>query len=189
MYLSFYNFLQILLWAGGLILLAYTGIFDNTLLPKTNQYFTIIQSVMLLDVVHVLFRLVPGQVLTTLMQIASRLYVVWLILPQQKEFQIWNYLMFTAWCFAEIIRYSYYINKKSKILLFFRYNAFLILYPIGVLTGECPLIYQHYKSTNFVFDLFVLALYVPCFPYLYFHMLKLRKKNMNKKAQDQKKTN
>lgn len=36
------------------------------------------------------------------------------------------------WCIAEIIRFSYYQFGDNKILKFLRYNAFLVLYPVGI---------------------------------------------------------
>lgn len=39
------------------------------------------------------------------------------------------------WSFAEIIRFSYYLNKTNGLFTFLRYNAFLVLYPFGII-GE-----------------------------------------------------
>ncbi|OHT04104.1 Very-long-chain (3R)-3-hydroxyacyl-[acyl-carrier protein] dehydratase PASTICCINO 2 [Tritrichomonas foetus] len=177
LYITLYNNLQTLLWACGLILMIVTRLQPEAI-EYLNKYFIIVQTIMLLDIIHAVLKIVRGNIFATILQVLSRIYVVWMILPSQESPNLFNYLMFTAWSFAEIIRYQYYNHKNAKgVLLFLRYNAFIILYPIGVLLGEIPLIYQNYQATGFVFQIFVLSLYVPFFPYLYIHMLKLRKKN------------
>lgn len=184
-YINLYNYLQTLLWAAGLIFMLVTFISPD-LTQYLNKYFIIIQSVMALDIVHAILRLVRGNIFATILQVGSRIYVVWMIVSQQDSPNIFNYIMYTAWSLAEIIRYQYYIHKPNEgPLLFLRYNSFLILYPMGVLTGEMPLIYQNYQKTNNIVNLVILFLYIPFFPYLYIHMLSLRKK----KSQESKKTN
>lgn len=43
------------------------------------------------------------------------------------------------WSLAEIIRFSYYLFKDISICKTLRYNAFMILYPFGIL-GELRLV-------------------------------------------------
>lgn len=179
-YLSVYNHGQACLWFAGLVLMVLSFIVDG-LDGYLKLYYILVQSIMILDVVHVLVGLVRAGIVTTAMQISSRLLIVWYILPCQDNFTINHYLMFTAWSFAEMIRYEYYENRNSRLLLFLRYNAFLVLYPVGVLGGEVPLLFRHYRATGNLFDIFALAVYVPGFPFLFFHMLKLRRANMRKK--------
>jgi very-long-chain (3R)-3-hydroxyacyl-CoA dehydratase len=137
---------------------------------------------MILDVVHVVCKLVPGDPIATVLQVISRLYAVWVVLPSQPAVAKWNYILFTAWSLAEIIRYQYYLYREVSFLQFLRYNAFIVLYPLGVLTGEIPLIWEHYQNLKFRFDIFVLLLYLPGFPFLYFHMLKLRRRRQKIKT-------
>lgn len=186
-YINIYNYLQTLLWLVGLIFMATTFVAPN-LTQYLNKYYIIIQSIMFLDIIHAILKLVRGNIFATILQVGSRIYVVWMIVREQTEGpNIWNYLMYTAWSLAEIIRYQYYIRKPSEgLLLFLRYNAFIILYPIGILTGELPLIYQNYQATKNIVNLVIMFLYIPFFPYLYIHMLSLRKK---KSHVDNKKTN
>lgn len=177
--------MQTLLWAAGLTFMLVSFVVPD-LTQYLNKYYIIIQSIMFLDIVHALLKLVRGNIIATILQVGSRIYVVWMIVRQQDAPNIWNYLMYTAWSLAEIIRYQYYIHKPSEgLLLFLRYNAFIILYPIGVLTGELPLIYQNYQATKNIVNLVIMFLYIPFFPYLYIHMLSLRKKKSN----ESKKTN
>ena len=84
--------------------------------------------------------------------------------------------MFFSWSTAEIIRYGYYLHKDSKLIKFLRYNVFIINYPIGVIIGEIITIVNFYQNSNYkaYHCIAVLITYIPCFPYLYFHMLKLR---------------
>ena len=49
--------------------------------------------------------------------------------------------MYIAWSIAEIVRYSFYEHKNVSWLKLIRYNMFFVLYPMGVLTGELPLIF------------------------------------------------
>ena len=178
-YIGLYNALQTILWVGGFILILVSFVSQNVI-KYINPYYTVIQSVMLMDIVHALLNIVKGSPIATIMQISSRLFVVWWILPNQKQFSIFNYIMFTAWSLAEVIRYLYYSHKGSKMLQFLRYNAFLILYPMGVLTGEVPLIYRDYQARKHSFNLIVLAIYVFGFPYLFWYMLRQRKANKSK---------
>lgn len=120
---------------------------------KALRYFIYVQGFMLFDILHAVLRLVKGGVFTTLLQVSSRLYVAFIILPYQINSQevpnIFNYCMFTAWSVAEVVRYSYYLCKNSKIVKFLRYNLFIVLYPIGVCAGELPLIYRHYRLVGY----------------------------------------
>jgi very-long-chain (3R)-3-hydroxyacyl-CoA dehydratase len=129
---------------------------------------------MLLDVVHVLLKLVPGGFVTTFLQIVSRLYVAWVVLPGQDSLAVWNYVMFVAWSLAEVIRFQYYVRRNSRALLFLRYNAFILLYPMGVITGELPLLWKDYTTQGRWINIPIIVLYIPFFPYLYRHMLRLR---------------
>jgi very-long-chain (3R)-3-hydroxyacyl-CoA dehydratase len=141
---------------------------------------------MILDVVHVLLKLVNGRIVTTALQIISRIYISWVILPAQDSLVVWNYVMFTAWSLAEIIRFQYYLRRGSKTMLFLRYNAFIVLYPMGFLTGELPLLWKYYAAQGSLFDLFMIANFIPCWPYLYWHMFRQRRSKAEGTAAHQK---
>ena len=172
-YLSVYNWVQTVLWAVGLILLVGSLVFRE-LDAYVLIYYVAVQSVMVLDVVNVMLRIVRAALLPAVMQVASRLLMVWYVVPRQERLCVFDYLMFGAWSLAEIIRYQYYERKTSRVLSFLRYNAFIVLYPVGVLAGEVPLIWLNYQATRHVFDLVALACYVPGFPFLFVHMLHQR---------------
>lgn len=138
---------------------------------------------MLLDIVHAALGLVSTSILSTLLQVASRIFIVVLIIPfknKNQQFCIHDSIMFLAWSVTEVVRYNYYAYKDSRIMKLLRYNLFLILYPVGVIGGEIPLIYQHFKQTKKLIDLAALAVYVPFFPYLYVYMIGQRKKALAK---------
>ncbi|GFP82359.1 probable very-long-chain (3r)-3-hydroxyacyl-coa dehydratase [Phtheirospermum japonicum] len=50
------------------------------------------------------------------------------------------FITFVAWSLSEVIRYSHYalncIGSPPNWITFIRYNAFIVLYPIGVFPGE-----------------------------------------------------
>jgi very-long-chain (3R)-3-hydroxyacyl-CoA dehydratase len=184
-YLTTYNTLTSILWFSGLTLLI-ASVFFSSLSGYVNKYFIATQSLMLLDVVHVLLKLVSGRIITTVLQIVSRIYISWVILPAQDSLTVWNYVMFTAWSLAEIIRFQYYMRRDNKTMLFLRYNAFIILYPMGFLTGEVPLLWKYYKAQGNGFDLFMIASYIPFWPYLYWYMFSLRKAKVKDAAALQK---
>jgi very-long-chain (3R)-3-hydroxyacyl-CoA dehydratase len=181
LYLTIYNNVTTLLWLGGVGLLI-ASLVSPSLSTYVNTYFTATQSLMVLDIVHVLLKLAAGSVVTTFLQIVSRLYVAWVVLPAQDSLPVWNYVMFVAWSLAEVIRFQYYVRKNSSGLLFLRYNAFIVLYPMGVLTGELPLLWRDYTTRGRWINIPIMALYIPFFPYLYWHMLVLRKKKSNTKG-------
>jgi very-long-chain (3R)-3-hydroxyacyl-CoA dehydratase len=113
--------------------------------------------------------------------------------------------MITAWCLAEIIRYSQYIlsylEKPSKIITWLRYSGFIVLYPMGVFS-ELSVLYAAYPKIsqccprvlsfempnewNFSFDylyfiwIVVIPSYVVGFPFLYNYMVAQRKRKLTK---------
>ncbi|KAH9818686.1 protein-tyrosine phosphatase-like protein [Melampsora americana] len=101
-----------------------------------NTSLTIVQSTALLEILHVALGLVRSGFLTTAMQVASRLVIVWAIIPlfPQAKSPIYS-SMVLAWSLSEIIRYGTYasslLNYPIRPLLWLRYSAFYLLYPIG----------------------------------------------------------
>lgn len=97
-------------------------------------------------------------------------------------------VMQIAWSISDVIRYAYY-NYKLKggnipdKLTWFRYNGFLVLYPMG-LFSELYIVYSTLNSVKgskyYHFLVFALVAYVPGFLFLYTHMLSQRGKVLNK---------
>ena len=118
--------------------------------------------------------IVRAPLLTTLMQIASRFLLVWLIafpFPAQTSASPAYTTMLLAWSITEVIRYSYFVFVLSgtgvpKLWTWLRYNTFLVLYPLGV-ASECWLVWKAVKPAGKINELYdwglkaVLGIYVP----------------------------
>jgi very-long-chain (3R)-3-hydroxyacyl-CoA dehydratase len=86
-------------------------------------------------------------VLTTVMQVASRILLVWGIVapfPFLAKSPAYS-SMLMAWSVTEVIRYSFFTLSLGGLLPGFlswlRYNTFYVLYPLGI-SSECWLIYK-----------------------------------------------
>lgn len=160
--------------------------------------------------------IVRAPLLTTLMQVASRLLLVWGVgynFPQTTRNSPAYSGMLFAWSVTEVIRYSYFVFVLSglgvprlwtwlRYALFspfeavcaglltkacFRYNTFLVLYPLGV-ASETWLIFkaigpaEKMRKEYGVVLWAILATYVPGFYMLFTYMLGQRRKIMRSKA-------
>jgi len=167
----------------------------------TLKYF---QTGALLEIFHSMFGLVASPMMTTLMQVSSRLFVVWFVLDLETfiKFTDTEHIVVTtlsiSWSVTEVIRYSFYALKNYEMvpyfLLWLRYSTFIVLYITGVASEltlcyfRLPYIYENRpfsvhlpNSYNFSIDTFyvtVLAMisYIPGFPQLYGYMFQQRKK-------------
>ncbi len=190
-YLKAYN---LLLGIGWLILLIYQIVNGFPQDRFSIVLLNICQLAALMEIVHAATGWVKSPVVTTAIQVASRVFVVILIdfflLPH--EYINWNgisgwHLVILAWCITEIVRYFYYFNnligKEIAPLQFMRYSTFLPLYPIGV-AGEVLIVLsvmKKYGWLNWIALILgaILILYVVFFPRMYGHMLTQRKKKLN----------
>lgn len=85
--------------------------------------------------------------MTTAMQVASRLFLVWgvnYVIPEIHTH--WSFTtMVIAWCIAECTRYTFYTFHLASgvpgIVSWARYNFFFVLYPLGVFS-ELMMVYQ-----------------------------------------------
>ena len=85
--------------------------------------------------------LVRSPLLTTVMQVSSRLGLVWPIVsahPTHTTPSPFYSTMLLAWSITEVIRYSYFVlNLRGYVpdfVTWLRYNTFYILYPVGILS-------------------------------------------------------
>jgi very-long-chain (3R)-3-hydroxyacyl-CoA dehydratase len=114
-----------------------------------------------------------------------------------------EFMTIVAWCIADMIRYANYFSEHP-ILVWLRYSAFIILYPVGV-AGEwlnvyckwdvisqcCPRVFSIAmpNALNFAFDYrwFILYVAIPGyvlgFPQLYGYMLSQRKRKLKPKTE------
>lgn len=103
---------------------------------------------------HSAVKWVKTPLFTTVLQISSRVFIVWCVLVAYGNSVVsishsWTLVaMIVAWCFAEMTRYAYYaasiLQHVPKWLtwcrsdfcallsiMLFRYTFFFVLYPIG----------------------------------------------------------
>jgi very-long-chain (3R)-3-hydroxyacyl-CoA dehydratase len=123
------------LWARASSLYSHVG--ETTALVQTGA---------ILEVFHVVLGLVRSPLSTTVMQIASRLFMVWGVANRFEAAQT-NPLyasMVLAWSATEVVRYAYYafglIGGQPAVLEWLRYTTFYVLYPLGAVS-EAFLIY------------------------------------------------
>ena len=126
-----------------------TNYFSNTLIFYLRPYvpaiydstFTAlapVQSLAVLEVIHVLLGLVRSPLPTTIIQVSSRLILVWGIIerfPHTHSSPIYT-TMVLAWALTEVPRYAYYALSLAGCgvptwLTWIRYSTFYVLYPVG----------------------------------------------------------
>lgn len=113
-------------------------------------YTLVIQSLAFLEVLHSILGWTRSPLTTTVMQVSSRLFVVWWFVESSLAAQFSSFYasMLIAWCLAEMLRSTYYVFSLLRlvppqahtsktlrtyvtILTWLRYTAFYILYPLG----------------------------------------------------------
>ncbi|GMM30060.1 enoyl-CoA hydratase [Martiniozyma asiatica (nom. inval.)] len=187
--LILYNVISGSLWGFVLFNFLSTALlFDQPeLFQLTYKWTTAVQCLAVIEIFNSAVGIVRSPLFTTALQVSSRLLIVlgvWWIHPESSG----NYTLFystvhLAWGITEIIRYYYYaLNLIGNIpawLEFLRYNAFIVLYPLGI-TSECAMVYQLLPTVkghwSYWFYVVVLAVYVPGTFVLFSHMLSQRRK-------------
>ncbi|CCW64440.1 unnamed protein product [Phytomonas sp. EM1] len=105
------------------------------------------------EVVHAMIGLVRSPVGTTLLQLLSRLLVLYGAVrigetPARRDPAFLQMLI--AWALSEVIRYTFYganlLGKATGWLTWLRYSAFMLLYPLGI-SGEAMCLY---KAMDFI---------------------------------------
>ncbi|KAL9539291.1 hypothetical protein MBANPS3_010345 [Mucor bainieri] len=163
----------------------YTGVFD-AVWPALSY----VQTAALFEVLHPLLGWVRAPFMTTAMQVASRLFLVWAVNDVVPEIHThWSFTtMVIAWSIAECVRYIFYVFHLSggevpSLIMWARYNFFLVLYPVGVFS-EMMMVYQALPYAKVIHPLYfygliaVALVYIPGFPVLFSHMLAQRKRYM-----------
>ncbi|XP_060864970.1 very-long-chain (3R)-3-hydroxyacyl-CoA dehydratase hpo-8-like [Metopolophium dirhodum] len=203
-YLFTYNFIQILGWSY--LLFQIVNFYVNP--PKSQSLWDVVkytvgifQNAAFIEIFNVATGLVKSNLAVTIQQVLSRVAIVAAIafIPETSDSPGLP-LALTAWCFAEITRYSYYgfniIGYIPYLIIWARYTFFYVLYPVGV-TGEL-LVYwtslgyvgrtkmwsiEMPNKLNISFSLWsaiamVMLIYIPLFPQMYMHMVYQRKKTL-----------
>ncbi|KAJ1650260.1 hypothetical protein IWQ61_008890 [Dispira simplex] len=192
-YLLAYNVVSATSWAWLLwvtmITLATSGWSHQAVYDAVVGPLTMIQFSMLLDVVHAVLGFVRTPIVTSIIQVASRVLIVvltlqWFNVPAVTQSTAVS-TMLIAWSATEVVRYSYYalnlLGMQSDLLTWARYTFFFVLYPLGA-GSEATLLYKTlptvklYSVLLYITFWFLLTLYLPLFPQMYFHMIGQRKK-------------
>ncbi|KAF5026365.1 hypothetical protein F66182_1573 [Fusarium sp. NRRL 66182] len=190
-YLFFYNALSALLRIGLLLRTAYLWINhgNGVVWDEVNAPARWSETLTAVEVVHAMTGLVRAAPATTALQVAGRNTIVWAITrnyPQVASREAAYSLMLMAWNAADAVRYLYFALQTGtesvpSALLWLRYNLFIVLYPIGILS-EARLVYEvilpsRVRNPAYQYLLWSgLAIYVPAFYVLYGHMLAQRAK-------------
>lgn len=197
LYLTSYNFASALLWATVLWRTVIVAALRGPMFVPfvVDEFLRYTQTLALLEVVHSLLGIVRAPFVTTAMQVASRLLLVWAIVypfPRTTTSSLFYTSMILAWSLTEVIRYSYFAlslargPKRPPPTWFtrLRYSTFLVLYPVGI-SSEVRLVYLAAVTPAAAAALHplypvalytVLAIYVPGSYILYTHMLTQRRK-------------
>ncbi len=132
--------------------------------------------------------------LTTCIQVASRLLLVWAIdlpFPQITAHSAAFLSMAVAWSVTEILRYGYYAANLGKSvpewLVWARYSLFFVLYPLGA-GSEWLLIWKSVAPSQTLSPVYafflraILAVYIPGFYFLYTYMIAQRRKVLKRRG-------
>ncbi|KAJ1794630.1 hypothetical protein LPJ59_004492 [Coemansia sp. RSA 2399] len=183
-------------FAGWALVLAKTAMYVanngtdlDGLFAQVGCLLIYVQTGAALEVLHALIGVVRSSPLTVLLQVYSRLLLVWGTLypfdyPEIRA-SYGFLLMVFAWSITECVRYSHYalglLGIESSVLLYLRYTLFYVLYPAGV-SGEllemwAALPYAQAIRPAFKgFLILNMVNYPPVLYKLYTHMIRQRRK-------------
>uniref|UniRef100_A0A7S3EME0 very-long-chain (3R)-3-hydroxyacyl-CoA dehydratase n=1 Tax=Rhodosorus marinus TaxID=101924 RepID=A0A7S3EME0_9RHOD len=199
-YLFLYNTAAAIGWSlvlGNLI----WGVYADDAWSAVEWSLKISQTAAVLEILHCLLGLVRASVFSTILQVSSRIYILWVVADPFHD-AVGQFLAFKtmvlAWSLTEIPRYAYFaigqVQKPPKWMTWLRYSSFMPLYPLGAASeAAClytvlPLIkearpYSIYmpNTLNFALDSYFtsicsLLIYIPGLPFMYSHMIGQRAK-------------
>eukprot|EP00026_Physarum_polycephalum_P017898 Phypoly_transcript_19274.p1 GENE.Phypoly_transcript_19274~~Phypoly_transcript_19274.p1 ORF type:complete len:230 (+),score=20.27 Phypoly_transcript_19274:26-691(+) len=204
-YLVAYNFIQAIGWLYILVQVIQHAVKPNpneTLWDKVGLAVSIFQNAAILEIFHSMFGIVKAPMFTTLVQVFSRVALVFITnnVPDVEKHWILT-VMLLSWSLTEVVRYTFYganlLGNVPFIIGWLRYTLFIILYPTGV-SGEIGSIlvslpyvratkiysFEMPNKYNFAFSFYYallasLPLYVLGLPMLYKYMLVQRKRFLN----------
>lgn len=163
------------------------------------------QTLQYLEFLNALVGYTKGSPLFPFLQVSGRNFVLFAVIhsePRTQEMPV-VFILFMVWSLAELFRYPYYIisllNKEIPSLTWFRYSAWVVLYPLGVLCEgtillrSLPLFDETKRYTiempnawNFTFDmvcfmkLYMIFGLLPGFYFVMKHMTNLRGKKLKR---------
>ncbi|KAA8909000.1 tyrosine phosphatase-like protein [Sphaerosporella brunnea] len=197
-YLIAYNFFSAALWAGVLartvLLVPVVG--ASNLHSSLGTYTKYVQTLAILEILHLLLGLLKSSLVTTIIQVSSRLLLVWGVcdLFSAPQHSVAYATMLLAWSITEVCRYTYYVVNLASpeaaanggLLNWLRYNTFFVLYPLGA-GSEAWCVFRalpeaYMWSVQYYWVLVViLATYAPGLYNQYTHMIRQRRKSMRGK--------
>jgi very-long-chain (3R)-3-hydroxyacyl-CoA dehydratase len=160
----------------------------------------VVQTLAVMEIVHAIAGLVKTPVPTTVIQVFSRLWLVWAIAERhvQQAASPWYASMVFAWSVTECIRYPFYANAlmgaDSPLLLWARYTFFYVLYPLGA-GSEAMLMFRTlphvlpwnkpaaWTPENY-FNALLFVLWWPGLYVMYSHMRRQRRRALGGHAAD-----
>ncbi|CAK9237555.1 hypothetical protein BDL97_09G018800 [Sphagnum fallax] len=206
-YLTSYNVAQSLGWALVLARVIHRALQSRSLMgaySAAGYLVRLLQLTAFLEVLHSALGLVRSVTLYNFLQWLGRSHVLFAIIAQIPEVQEQPPILitFSAWALSEVIRCPYYVltlmGMCPRWLIWLRYTAFVVLYPVGALYGEMLVMYQSlepikqrnmyssiFKWLPFDYHSFVVVLMIayPClWLVLYLHMFQQRQKKLSKKV-------
>ncbi|KAG2150907.1 PTPLA-domain-containing protein [Suillus clintonianus] len=151
-----------------------------------------VQSLAALEILHVLFGLVRSPLPTTVIQVSSRLILVWGIVerfPHTHSSPIYT-TMILAWALTEVPRYAYYALSLAGCgvpgwLTWIRYSTFYVLYPVGAGSEALVMLSTIPEWSGGKWAVWTLedwvkaglvAIWVPGLWVMYSHMMRMRRK-------------
>lgn len=139
-------------------------------------YIFLCQAFFLVELLNIKTKKSNAMLLPTLLQLSSRLFISFLSVMYDLNHLYYNIMCF-SWYLSDCIRYLYYIFR-TKLFKFMRYNFFIVLYPLG--TGiEIYFLNQVYFKHKHILRYIIgviTIIYLPGFVYLYWHMIRQRRK-------------
>lgn len=151
-----------------------------------------VQSLAAFEILHVLLGFVRSPLPTTVVQVSSRLILVWGIVerfPHTHSSPVYT-TMILAWALTEVPRYAYYALSLAGCgvpawLTWIRYSTFYVLYPIGAGSEALVMLSTISEwsggkwvvwSTEDWVKAGLVAIWVPGLWVMYSHMMRMRRK-------------
>lgn len=169
---------------------------SSTLHAISGALIAVVQSLAILEILHALLGIVKTPVPTTVVQVFSRLFLVWGISERyiNSAASPWYTSMVFAWSVTECVRYPFYANalmgSESNFLQWARYTFFYLLYPLGagseamLMFKTLPNKYPWENASVWTPEKYLVAvLFVLWWPGLYVmytHMIRQRRRALSK---------
>lgn len=187
----FYTLLQLFGWSFifcYLCVYTYSG-FKASFLIMIIPFIRIFQSLQILDIIFAVLKITKANAAASFVQVVARLINLFWLYDNVTPSHI-VLLTFFPWALSEIVRSLFYLHKDSDFIKTLRYNAFIILYPTGVL-GEVLALdnYKDHHPDYFNLIRFVQVLMVIGLYFLYTYLFKQRRNYYKQQLTKTEKTN